>query len=300
MKHLFRFFTMLCAVAIGALAVASCNKDDDNDDGNDNVPQPMDTKVQLSSLEIDDRGSLSTIRFTIRFTYDSSNCLSSIRDGDGASEYEYETLVNFYWNPFSIFYNEKKLVTTLSPQGYITSAYARAYPSELTTFEYDNSGHLIKTVCEDKNGVYFRTERFLTWNAGLLTEIVENSQEGNYTEINTWDISYGNVENKSGIWPTCFWERYALWFEPYDHDTHYGSSFISFLLHAGLLGTAPTKLPSKIIKQTNYNGDVFRTELTYTLNDRGYVSNEKLKTYYKKTDYETLDYETINISYNYR
>ncbi len=276
MKKIFKYAVMACAVALGAMTFTSCGNDPEtepeptpvNPDPINPDPEPDVQKTRLSSMTIN---TWSGTR-QIEFTYDYSDRLSSITE----SGYDRMT-VDFGWEPFSITYagypyGAGILVPTLSSQGYMTSVYDKENSWSKTTYEYDKSGHLVKIKAEGEMG---NAVISLTWSAGLLTLVENKWVLGENSQIDTYKITYGNIDNTSGIWPYGFVRCGAL---KADKQALFE---VPCLFQTGLLGIAPSKLPMRIMENEDESEYVrVRHELSYTLNDKGYMYEETMTSGY--------------------
>lgn len=246
----------LAAMLMFALSFASCDKNNNGDEPTPN-PTPSAPAAQLSSINTVENfthnGISSTYTSNYLFEYNDLNKIKRIKETHEYEGKEYSDLSEFSWNPFSMSINGKKINVTLSPVGLVISAKV-PNDSELTTFEYDSNGHLIRKIAVDTD---YRSEINYTWKDNLLTEVDESWTEDKYSGKTLSVISYGTKPNKTGIWPAAFWLCNLIYFEPSNYEC-------VCLLQTGLLGTAPTLLPNSITtEEISYNsGQTTQTKFT--------------------------------------
>lgn len=285
MKHSIKYLTMVITMLLSMLVFTACpDKPYEGDDPTPNPPQPTKT-VQLSSIETIYNDGTTTRSI---FEYDENNRIKSIRDSwtySSGNNDDY-TLTEFFWDPFSIIWEDKKVNVTLSPAGYIT--YAKAWAeTDYNTYEYDKAGHLIRETCNDED---YYEEIIYTWRDGLLVEVEENLSDEDYWEKSLSVISYGGEHNKTGIWPASFCECELLYFEPGDYDS-------PCVLQTGLLGVAPTRLPVSVSREVVYD-DGDHSERKYKISPQLDAEGRLLSETIEENAYGMT--HSYRLKYNYR
>lgn len=252
----------------------SCDKDKNSDEP---TPTPTDLVSSIVETYIGDTSydhNYWSKRYS--FQYDESNKLKGILYTHSNSNNS--PLLEFFWNPFSMLCDDKKVNVNLSPSGYITSANAyigtEYYPFEHDIkIDYDSKGHLIRLTYYEPE---YLVETIYKWENTLLTEIEVSWSEDDHFGKKVLEIAYGNEQNKTGIWPASFWVFS-------DFEFTLGENNWCCMLQTGLIGVAPTRLPISVSEKStsHYQGGDFQNEFSYKitpqLDSEGRLTSETIE-----------------------
>ncbi len=299
MKDVLKFnqFFLLKVVALSCFIMTSC--EENNNESADiptPTPSPETPVVKLSEVTIKPTDGNP---YNTKYYYNAKNQISSIYAERSSSFDGSAVTMTFSWNPFSLDFNGHKTVATISPNNFITSIYSVFDPSETQSFEYDASGHLVKWIIKCSEPDYnFLSENTFHWQNDLLTYREEIWHEQNYSGRETYEITYSDKKNISGVYPASFYETGIIWLKLNDYYDYDCSSVIS----AGLLGNAPSYLPLAIT-HTEYDDSytsVHIYKINSDLNTNGLLFKESIDEYYR-TNTGSSDYiSNTSIVYSYR
>lgn len=294
MKNYLKYF-VISAAAIGSLTLISCSKD--NDEAIDiptPTPSPETSVAKLSEITI--KPTYNT-QYKTKFYYDSRNRISSIYEERSSSFDSSPGTMTFSWDPFDFDFNGHKIAITVSSNCFITYINDT---SETQTFEYDTSGHLVKWIIKSSGSDYnFSSENTFHWQNDLLIYREEIWQEQEYSGRETYEISYSNKKNISGVYPASFYESCVIFFSL---DLNNVSYYCPSALSAGLLGKAPSYLPLEII-HTDHGGsytDQHIYKIKSDLNSAGLLYREAIDEYSRWNGGASNYMSNTTITYTYR
>ena len=285
---------LLMAIAVLSCALTSCDGDKDNDD----LDNPITTQSKrLSRITIEEYGETSRFSEAYTFTYDGEGNLKVIDEEYSSSyanssySYKDDFFVTFQYDPFGISIDGEKVVCELSKDGFLTSTYSQYYPSEKTTYQYDNVGRIIKKHESDSDREYVWDQEieYIWDNNGNLTNTVENWTEMEYSGKETSKISYSKDRNISGIWPVSFWK--GCWVMDFLNMERNCPMALQF----GFFGKAPEYFPEKIVVNSDEKG-ASTFNISHELNNDGTLKSEIIEEVYYGSEVYNTNYI---ISYHY-
>lgn len=222
------------------LCVISCEDDKGSDNSSSSNPSKFKKLVSISMSDEDD---------SMTFSYDKNGNLVSAIEFE--KEEYYEHITQYSWEGEEIIvsvYGYEDVLSYTVKNGKIVEGFDLE-DGDITTFDYDSSGHL-RMVSSEYDGCR------CIWSDGRLSSIVEDNDS--YTT--SYKFYYSDEECK-GFFPLL-----GGFIEDDEH---------LFRAMPQMIGAAQTALPSKVVRNEVYNNNNSMSTRTYkyTFYEDGYLKS---------------------------
>lgn len=263
----------LACVAMSVMPLASCGGDDDDD-----VTPPNEietetgmrlTRVGNYEFNYDSKGRCNGVDY-IGSSYGDIDNISinwdkgeiSVIDGDDS----------MYENPLKFKTNGDGYITNFSQSWDYKDEYGSYKGNGEAKLAYDKSGHLTKATFDSKENGVDEGEKYtfsgksvytFTWQNGNLVKIEssweENEDGDRETGVESYDISYNNVENAFNQWSQ------GILYYAFDID-------LSQLGHVGMFGIGTANFPTTIEEREDSYSHSY--SLSFSTDSIGLISSE--------------------------
>ena len=272
MKKSFRMIGLAC-VAMSVMPLVSCGGDDD---GDVTPPNEIETETGMRLTRVgnyefnyDSKGRCNGVDY-LGSSYDETDNISINWDKGEISVIDSDD--SMYENPLKFKTNGSGFITGLSQSWDYKDEDGLYKGSGEAKLSYDKSGHLTKATFDSKETGVDEGEKYtfsgksvytFTWRDGNLVT-VENTWEENEdgdreSGVESYDISYGSVENAFRQWSQ------GLLYYAFDFD-------LSQLGHIGMFGVGTDNFPTTI--EENEDGYSHSYSLSFSTNSLGLISSE--------------------------